>query len=161
MNRLLVDDILQSLIEKGLTDICLCPSSRNGPFVAALENDNRFKVYYWPEERSAAFFALGRSRALDRPAAVITTSGTAVAELYAAAMEGYYSAAPLVLITADRPRKFRGTGAPQSCEQVGVFGLYTPFNIDLAKGERCDLSHWTMKSPAHINVCFEEPILDG
>ncbi len=161
MNRLLVEKILQALSDAGLKEICLCPGGRNSPFIAFLENDTRFKVHYWFEERSAAFFALGRCLAGHRPVAVITTSGTAAAELYPAIMEGYYSGMPLLVITSDRPRRFRGTGAPQTADQVGMFGQYTYFNRDLAQGEECELTNWKENGPAHINVCFEEPLLDG
>ena len=91
--------------------------------------------------------------------AVITTSGSAAAELLPAAMEAHYAGVPLLLITADRPRSFRGTGAPQTAEQVGLFGVYVSFSCDLAHEERFSLKEWDRIRPAHINVCFEEPVL--
>ena len=75
------------------------------------------KTYCSYEERSAAFFALGRARESNKPVAVICTSGTAAGELLPAAMEGYYTGTPLLLVTADRPRRFHGTGAPQTAEK--------------------------------------------
>jgi 2-succinyl-5-enolpyruvyl-6-hydroxy-3-cyclohexene-1-carboxylate synthase len=122
---------------------------------------SRIRTYFWFEERSAAFFALGRSKISNRPVAVITTSGTAAAELLPATMEAYYTGAPLLLITADRPRRFRGTGAPQTAEQVGLFGCYASFCLDLAFDESCDLSTWSRQQPAHLNICFEEPNKSG
>ena len=106
--------------------------------------------------RAAAFYALGLCKAKKRPVCVITTSGTAAAELIPAAMEGYYTGAPLLFVTADRPRRFRGTGAPQSCEQVHLMGMYTPHFEDLAEDEPVELSRWKQNFPAHLNVCFEE-----
>lgn len=108
------------------------------------------------EERSAAFFALGRIKATGRPVAVITTSGTAAGELLPAAMEAFYSGLPLVMVTADRPRRYRGSGAPQSAEQVGLFGIYAPFAQDLQGGEGCDLIGWDRMVSCHLNVCLEE-----
>mgnify|MGYP001791688359 CR=1 FL=1 len=73
---------------------------------------------------------------------MVTTSGTAVAELLPAAIEAHYSGTPLILITADRPARYRGTGAPQSIEQEEIFGVS-------ARG-----------SVTHINVEFDEPLSD-
>lgn len=111
---------------------------------------------FFYDERCAAFFALGRARASNRPVAVITTSGTAVGELLPAVMEAFYSGVPLLIISADRPRAFRGTGAPQAAEQVGIFGLYAPFSLDIVYGEIPSLAEWPQHTPAHLNVCFEE-----
>ena len=93
------------------------------PFISLLKQEKTLTTYYFNDERCAAFFALGRSRQSMRPVAVVVTSGTAVAHLLPATMESYYTSVPLVLITTDRPRRFRGTNAPQSCEQVGYLGL--------------------------------------
>ena len=132
MNIPLTRQILQEIRRMGVSELCLCPGARNAPFIALLSSSDLFRKYYWFEERSAAFFAMGRARALEAPAAVITTSGTAAGELLPAAMEAYYSGAPLVH-QRDRPRRFRGTGAPQSAEQVGLLGKYSTFS----RGSRC------------------------
>lgn len=154
---LLAKQVLEEVISQGVQEFCLCPGARNAPLVYPLVHSSQVRVYYWPEERSAAFFALGRIKATGRPAAVITTSGTAAGELLPAAMEAYYTGLPLVLITADRPRRFRGTGAPQSAEQVGLFHCYAHEMYDLANGDECRLDHWKRQGPIHLNVCFEEP----
>ena len=80
----------------------------------------------------------------------MTTSGTAAAELLPATVEAFYSGVPLVLITADRPARFRGTGAPQAIEQVGLFGGYATTDID----------RWNQRAPLHINIEFDEPLID-
>jgi 2-succinyl-5-enolpyruvyl-6-hydroxy-3-cyclohexene-1-carboxylate synthase len=156
-NSRLVKSVLSEAYSVGVEEFCVCPSSCNSPFVLALEKGA--KVFYWPEERSAAFFALGRSRAKERPVAIITTSGTAVGELLPAAMEAAYSGVPLLIITADRPRRYRGTGAPQTAEQAGIFDPYAAYSQDLEGEEVCDLLGWDQIGPAHINVCFDEPFV--
>lgn len=156
-NETITCSVLQAALECGVTDFVICPGGRNASFVDVLRCEKRVSTYYWPEERSAAFFALGLSRRKQRPAAIIVTSGTAAGELLPAAMEAYYSGVPLLLITADRPRRFRGSGAPQAAEQVGLFGHYASFCSDVHGNHGCDLSKWTQQSPAHINVCLEEP----
>ena len=73
-----------------------------------------------------------------------------MAELLPAAVESYYAGAPLVLITADRPARFRGSGAPQAVEQVGIFGPYAATSIE----------QWDRQRPLHLNIEFDEPLID-
>lgn len=156
-NEKLACHILEQIVRIGVTEFCLCPGSRNAPFVMALTRNPLAKKYFWYEERSGAFFALGRSRAKRSPVAIITTSGTAAAETLPAVIEAHYTGVPLLIITADRPRRFRGTGAPQSIEQVGLFGKYLQFEQDVAEGDSCLIQNWNLQGPAHLNVCLEEP----
>lgn len=149
--------VLDAVIQRGCIEFCLCPGARNAPLVYPLVQASAPTIYYWPEERSAAFFALGRIKATGRPAAVVTTSGTAAAELLPAVMEAHYTGLPLILITADRPRSYRGTGAPQSAEQVGLYGCYAHEMLDLAEGDPCPLLQWSGRGPLHLNVCFDQP----
>lgn len=158
MNKNLAVQVIQAFLDSGGREICVCPGSRNAPLVALLAANFSIKVYYFYEERSAAFFALGCSRRTERPVAVVTTSGTAAVELMPAITEAYYTGVPLVAITADRPRSYRGTNAPQSCEQVGLYGIYAPWSADLEGEELLDISSWDKKGPAHLNVCFKEPL---
>ena len=156
-NNALADEILRALLQKGVREFSVAPGSRNAPFVQALSGSTQTRCYIWPEERSAGFFALGRIKATGKPVAVIVTSGTAAAELLPAVMEAHYSGLPLVVVTADRPRRLRGTGAPQTAEQKELYSVYTEHAEDLAEGERCRLETWQSTGPAHLNVCFEEP----
>jgi 2-succinyl-5-enolpyruvyl-6-hydroxy-3-cyclohexene-1-carboxylate synthase len=133
--------VIEQACALGATDFCVCAGSRNAPLLAVLGASD-LRVYSFVDERAAAFFALGRAKLTGSPAAVVTTSGTAVAELLPAAIEAHYSGTPLILITADRPARYRGTGAPQSIEQEEIFGVY-------ARG-----------SVTHINVEFDEPLID-
>lgn len=150
--------ILQAVVHQGITEFCFCPGSRNVPLLRVLEQNPQIKMHFNFEERSAAFFALGRSKRTQRPIAVVTTSGTAAGELLPAAMEAYYTGVPLLLITADRPRHYRGSGAPQSAEQVGLFGIYASSQWDIAQEEHFDLSTWKQDGPAHLNICLTDPV---
>src|SRR5262249_9638323 len=114
---------------------CACAGARNSPLFLELLERGDLHTFRFFEERSAAFFALGRIQATGRPVAVLTTSGTAAAELFPAVIEAHYTGAPLVAVTADRPRRYRGTGAPQSIEQVDLYGGYAAASWDLAAGE--------------------------
>jgi 2-succinyl-5-enolpyruvyl-6-hydroxy-3-cyclohexene-1-carboxylate synthase len=152
-----IQQIIHECEKQGIHEFCVCAGARNAALVYALDSCSHAKIYYWFEERSAAFFALGRSRATKLPVAVITTSGTAVGELLPAAMEAHYTHTPLLFITADRPRRFRGTGAPQSAEQVNIFGHYTELCLDIEEGETFTFNDWKKERPLHLNICFEEP----
>lgn len=162
MNIALAEKVLRALKSQGVKDILLCAGARNSPLVVLLEKAKGFQILNFFEERSAGFFALGRAQRDQRPVAIITTSGTAVAELLPAAVEATYTSTPLIFVTADRPRSYRGTGAPQSIDQVGIFFKYVETCVDIAHiSEELDLSLWTRAAPLQINVCFDEPLMDS
>jgi 2-succinyl-5-enolpyruvyl-6-hydroxy-3-cyclohexene-1-carboxylate synthase len=155
--------VIQEAEKRGVQEFCVCPGARNSALLEVLLAKENLKKYYWFEERSGAFFALGRARETKRPVAIISTSGSATGELLPAAMEAFYNQSPLLLITADRPRRFRGSGAPQAVEHVGIFSHYTSYFVDVTEDEICSLDSWDGKGPAHLNVCFEDPngVFDG
>jgi 2-succinyl-5-enolpyruvyl-6-hydroxy-3-cyclohexene-1-carboxylate synthase len=142
--------LIQQVRELGASDFCTCAGSRNSPLLAVLADADDARLFSFVDERSAAFFALGRVKLQGRPAAVVTTSGTAVAELLPAVVEAHYSSLPLILITADRPGRFHGSGAPQAIEQAGIFGAYAATSIE----------SWDRTKPLHINIEFDEPRID-
>ncbi|MBK8091549.1 MAG: hypothetical protein IPK32_06075 [Verrucomicrobiaceae bacterium] len=149
--RDLVQDTLRKLAALGVREVCVAAGARNAPLVAALAESRSVRLWHFFEERCAAFFALGRIGVTRRPVAVVTTSGTAAAELLPACIEAYYQAQRLVLVTADRPERFRGSGAPQAIEQVGLFGSYARTSDDADHAEWSDM-------PLHLNVCLDEPL---
>ena len=116
---------MESSLRAGISEFVVCAGARNGALLEALaraEKAGVARVWRHFEERSAGFFALGRTMETGLPCAVVTTSGTAVAELLSPVIEAFYQARPLVAITADRPEQFRGTGAPQTMDQINIFG---------------------------------------
>lgn len=149
--------VIEQCLSRGVAEFVLCPGSRNSPLLAEAIR-HQAKCWGHIDERAAGFFALGRCRALDGPVAVITTSGTAAFELFPAMIEALYQRLPLLVITADRPKRFRGSGAPQAIEQAGMFCVYAVSNEDSADG-RIDLEGWDGWGPAHVNVCLEEPLV--
>lgn len=158
MNETLAVHAVEAFIQSGGRDFCVCPGSRNAPLVTLISSNSLLNAYYFYEERSASFFALGLSQRVQRPVAIVTTSGTAAGELLPAMMEAYYTGIPIVAITADRPKSYRRTNAPQTCEQVGLFGHYAVWSADLEGAERLNLSTWDRTGPAHVNICFNEPL---
>lgn len=161
-NMELAGKVVQELVNTGVREFVLCAGARNSPLVHILDEITDVKVYSFFEERSAAFFALGRIANTRRPVAIVTTSGTAVAELLPAAVEGTYSSLPLIMITADRPKHYRGSGAPQTIEQVGIFSYYNEVALDVdAENSHLSFKSLSWKKPIHVNVSFSEPLIDG
>ena len=97
----------------------------------AVAQHPRARVVLCIDERSLGFWALGYGRATGRPAVVITSSGTAVANLLPAAVEASQSGVPLLLVTGDRPAEVRDTGANQTVDQVKLFGTFARWHADL------------------------------
>lgn len=174
--------LLHRLMEQGLRHLVLCPGSRSAPLAvaAALLEPRGLRLHTAIDERSAAFFALGLGRGGDAPAAVVTTSGTAVAQLLAACVEADLGTVPLLLLTADRPARLKNCGANQAVPQEHFLrtscrrllegppgGLARCSGAELeglaraamaaARGD--GLAH--PAGPVHLNLPFEEPIHAG
>ena len=114
-------------IRSGMRDVVLGPGSRSTPLALAAAARSELTLHVRIDERSGAFFALGRALATSRPVAVVVTSGTAAAELHAALCEADGACVPLLVVTADRPPELHGVGAPQTTDQRHLYGclLYT------------------------------------
>ncbi|MDF0531633.1 2-succinyl-5-enolpyruvyl-6-hydroxy-3-cyclohexene-1-carboxylic-acid synthase [Tsukamurella sp. 8F] len=132
--RVLVDE----LVRGGVTDVVLCPGSRNAPLsfaVHAADARGELRLHVRIDERGAGFLAVGMAAATRRPVAVIMTSGTAVANLSPAVFEANYARVPLVVISANRPYELLGSGANQTVEQFGIFGTQVRAAISLGLAE--------------------------
>ncbi|MCB1234436.1 MAG: 2-succinyl-5-enolpyruvyl-6-hydroxy-3-cyclohexene-1-carboxylic-acid synthase [Verrucomicrobiae bacterium] len=160
-NRKLAQTVLEQALAWGAREFVVCAGSRNSPLVLPLleaRGKGILRVWHHYDERAAAFFALGLAKRDGRPVAVVTTSGTAAAELLPATIEAHYSGIPLVLLTADRPKRFRATGAPQAIEQAGLFGPYVEACLDAEEAVDFPVGFpWNRRGPIHLNPGFEEP----
>jgi len=161
------------LARAGVREIVLAPGSRSTPLVLAFARDGRFRMRVHLDERSAAFFALGVGRASGVPAAVVTTSGTAAANLLPAVVEASQSEVPLLVLTADRPHRLRDADANQAIDQVRLYGTYTRAFHEVAPPRLGDddLRHLRTLAcravadatvpgagPVHLNFPFEKPL---
>lgn len=164
--------LVDGLVAGGVTHASLSPGSRSTPLALALARDPRVHVHVHLDERSGAFFALGIAKSTERPVVVVTTSGTAAAELLPGVVEASQSRMPLVLLTADRPPRVRATGANQTIVQPGLFGDYVRASIDLPVPSTEGQEAWWRQAtrdafealaadppgPIHLNCPFEEPL---
>ena len=119
--------IIAELISHGVTDVVLAPGSRSAPLAYELLEADRIgllRLHVRIDERTAGFLALGLAKASGRPVAVLTTSGTAAANLHPAVLEASHAHQPLVMLTASRPRSMINTGANQTADQDQLFGAH-------------------------------------
>lgn len=172
-NTLWARSFVDELARCGVTDAVVAPGSRSTPLVMAFARDGRVRMRVHLDERSAAFFALGVGKATGRPAVVVTTSGTAVANLLPAVVEASEAGVPLLLLTADRPHRLRGADANQAIDQVGIFGSFPRAFHDMAPPSvdgpalrhlrsvacRCVAAATGPDAgPVHVNFPFDKPL---
>jgi 2-succinyl-5-enolpyruvyl-6-hydroxy-3-cyclohexene-1-carboxylate synthase len=185
--------VVADLARQGVRDVVLAPGSRSAPLAYALAeaaDAGVLTLHVRVDERSAGFLALGLARGgepllrhaggepveVPRAVAVVTTSGTAVANLHPAVLEAHHTGVALVLLTADRPHELRGTGASQTTDQVGLFGTAVRYAVDVPApdgrdGEVRDLLGTLGRAlaaaqglrdrhpgPVHVNLAFRDPL---
>jgi len=126
--------LVDELARCGVREVVLAPGSRSAPLALALhaaDAAGRLRLHVRVDERSAGFLAVGLARTSGRPVPVLTTSGTAVANLHPAVLEASHAGLPLVVLSADRPARLRGTGANQTTDQAGLFGGAVRLSADV------------------------------
>lgn len=156
----------------GLRHAIVCPGSRSTPMALALAADGRLAVEVLHDERSAAFVALGIGSATGRPAVVLTTSGTAAAELHPAVVEAGLSSVPMIVCTADRPPELQDVGAPQTVDQVHLYGRSVRWFAAPEVPDERRAAAWrplaaravaeatgAHPGPVHLNLGFRDPLV--
>ena len=172
-NNLWSQVFIEQLASLGVQYACISPGSRSTPLTYVLSRNRKIKSYIHFDERSSAFFALGLAKATGKPVLVVTTSGTAVAELYPAIIEAYQQRTPLIICTADRPPELIGTGANQTINQHNIFKNHIRWFRDLGLPSISDVGfHYLQKvaikayqissfedrGPVHLNLPFRKPL---
>ncbi|KAE8762202.1 thiamine pyrophosphate-binding protein, partial [Georgenia thermotolerans] len=177
--------LVAALVAHGVRHVVLAPGSRSAPLAYALlaaEEAGWLRLHVRVDERVAGFVALGLARAgaaqtdaqsPPAPVAVVTTSGTAVANLHPAVLEAAHSNLPVVVVSADRPHEMRGTGANQTTDQVGIFGSAPRYAVDLPAGApggplldqvvtralaAAQGLRTSAPGPVHLNVSLRDPL---
>ncbi|HEY4375635.1 MAG TPA: 2-succinyl-5-enolpyruvyl-6-hydroxy-3-cyclohexene-1-carboxylic-acid synthase, partial [Acidimicrobiales bacterium] len=158
----------------GVTDVVVAPGSRSTPLALAMAADDRLRVHVHHDERSAGFMALGLGLESGRPAVVVCTSGTAAVELHPAVVEAHQARVPLIVATADRPPELQGVGAPQTINQVNLYGASVRWFVAPGVADAVSSATWralaaravaeatsgpTGPGPVHLNLAFREPLV--
>ncbi len=163
--------VVDELRRCGVTEAVLAPGSRSAPLALALLAEPGIRLHVRLDERSAGFLAIGLARASGNPAAVICTSGTAVANLHPAVLEADLGNVPLLLLTADRPPELRGTGSSQTVDQLGLFGRAVRLFAEVGAPEPIpgQVAYWrsligravaaACDGPVHLNLAFRDPLI--
>lgn len=172
LNILWAELLIEELVRHGIEHFCIAPGSRSAPLAIAAAQHPAAKITVHHDERGLGFFAMGYTAATRKPSVLITTSGTAVANLFPAVIEASKKKLPLIILTADRPPELRATGANQTIDQVKIFGDYVRFYFDLpCPTQQIDpqmvlttvdqavfRSSGELPGPVHLNCMFREPL---
>ncbi|MDR6972497.1 2-succinyl-5-enolpyruvyl-6-hydroxy-3-cyclohexene-1-carboxylic-acid synthase [Leifsonia shinshuensis] len=171
--------LLAGLVRNGVRDLVVSPGSRSQALAlvaAELERSGSARLHVRIDERSGGFLALGLARETGAPAVVITTSGTATANLHPAVLEAHEAGIPLIVLTGDRPQELRGIRSNQTTQQDGLYAAAVRWSEDVEapagdEGEdarAAALAETAVRSavgadsadpgPVHLNVAFREPL---
>ncbi|WP_105010995.1 2-succinyl-5-enolpyruvyl-6-hydroxy-3-cyclohexene-1-carboxylic-acid synthase [Salinibacter sp. 10B] len=164
--------LIEELVRNGVDTFFVAPGSRSTPLTVSAVRHPEARVVLHVDERGTAFATLGYGRATQRPAAWITTSGTAVANGQPAVVEASVDGVPMLLLTADRPPELRDTGANQTIDQVKIFGDYVRWQVDVpppsvevdpayvltTTNQAVHQSRRVPAGPVHLNCGFRKPL---
>lgn len=163
---------IQYALAYDVSEVVISPGSRSTPLALAFEAHPKIKTWIHPDERSAAFFALGRIKASQRPVMLLCTSGTATANYFPAIIEADLMHYPLIVLTADRPHELRQIGAPQTIQQLNLYSDKVRYFREMPLSEMAsvnatamlwqNLNHIVMSTnsgPIHLNFPFREPLV--
>ena len=173
-NKKAVRNLIEICAAKGIEYVIISPGSRNAPLNISFNEDERFKCISVPDERVAAFIALGIGQQTQKPAIITCTSGTAALNYAPAIAEAFYQQIPMLILTADRPPEWTHQGNGQTINQTNVFANYIKKSYDLPVELSHENDEWfanrmiseaieqTMNygtfGPVHINMPFREPL---
>ncbi|WP_372366455.1 2-succinyl-5-enolpyruvyl-6-hydroxy-3-cyclohexene-1-carboxylic-acid synthase [Candidatus Uabimicrobium sp. HlEnr_7] len=171
MNVFWMSLIVEECIRNKVTQFCISPGSRSSPITCAIARAEKAQKKIFYDERAAAFYALGYARATGKPAVLVCTSGTAVANYLPAIVEASTDGIPLIVLSADRPPELLDTGANQTIIQPNMYGKYCSWQVNLpCSTEKIPLPYLlttvdqgiyqAVNSPGviHINCMLREPL---
>ena len=169
-----VGAFVDELARAGVRNVCIAPGSRSTPLAMMIARHPDIKVWLNLDERSNSFFALGMAKASREPVAILCSSGTATANFFPAVAEARLGRVPLIVLTADRPPELRDVGAPQTIDQIRLYGAHPKWSVEVALPEATpDLLRYARTlagraaataraepaGPVHLNFPFREPLV--
>lgn len=168
-DKKMVQAFVFACLKAGMDTVVCSPGSRNSPLVIAFDEHPKFKCYVIHDERSAAFVGMGMAQELVKPVGIVCTSGSAMLNYYPAVAEAYYQRIPLVVISADRPKKWINQGDGQTIVQKGVYTnhiegeVHFDENTDSVEVEQKVIELFSKiqlnsKGPIHFNIALDEPL---
>ena len=165
--------IMEELVRNGVEHCCIAPGSRNSPLIHAAAAHTRLEKHVHFDERGLGFLALGIARSTRTPVVIITTSGTAVANLYPAVIEAAMTDTPLIVLSADRPVELLNTGANQTINQTAIFSQYPVQEVQLPCPDTAIAPQWLLSTldqgitcartsgVVYLNLHLRDPLYPG
>jgi 2-succinyl-5-enolpyruvyl-6-hydroxy-3-cyclohexene-1-carboxylate synthase len=160
--------LVDEWVRLGVAEAVVAPGSRSTPMALALADCPEMAVHVVHDERSAGFVALGIGLR-GAPALLLCTSGTAAANFFPAVVEAGLSEVPMIVLTADRPEELRGVGAPQTIDQIDLYGDHVRWFRDPGVPDDGERTLWrglageayrhASDGPVQLNLAFREPLL--
>lgn len=168
--------LVKLLRQQGLEHVVLSPGSRSAPIALSFLRSGP-QTFVVPDERAAAYLALGLSQVSRKATAIVCTSGTAALNYAPAVAEGYFQEVPLLVITADRPPEWIGQADNQAVFQAQLYGRHAlasySFPVEYSEQPQKSVPEWhamriineawrtangLRKGPVHMNVPLREPL---
>lgn len=169
-----IASFIDELEKSGVSDVVISPGSRSTPLAMLMVEHPKIKTWIQIDERSAGYFALGIARMQKKAVALICTSGTAVANFMPSIVEAHYQKVPLIVLSTDRPYELRDIGAPQAIDQIGIYGKYAKWFVEMPLAEDSEKSLDYVRVVAnravvtamadcggvvHLNFPFRDPLI--
>ena len=166
--------LVDEWVRAGVSDAVVAPGSRSTPLALALADSPDLRLHVHLDERAAGFYAVGLGLATGRPAVVLTTSGTATAELLPSVVEAHHARVPMIVCTADRPPELHDVGAPQTIEQAALYGRFLRWRGDPGPADGLPEGTWRSLAsravaeatagpagpgPVQLNLAFRDPLV--
>ncbi len=160
--------LVDEWIRLGIAHAVIAPGSRSTPLALAITDRAELRTHVVHDERVAGFVALGLGIG-GVPALLLCTSGTAAANFFPAVVEAGLSEIPMLVVTADRPEELRGVGAPQTIDQIDLYGRHVRWSRDAGVADHAERSLWrdlardawlnAATGPVQLNLPFREPLM--
>ncbi|ELK45625.1 2-succinyl-6-hydroxy-2,4-cyclohexadiene-1-carboxylate synthase, partial [Haloferax sp. BAB-2207] len=172
-NALWARTFADELARTGIDAVCIAPGSRSTPLTEAFDRHDDIETFSHLDERSAAYFALGRARRTGEVTPIVCTSGTAAANFHPAVIEASQARVPMLVLTADRPPELRDSGANQTVDQEKLYGGAVRWYKDMPEPEATDRKLRSLRTtaaravseatgvdagPVHLNFPFRKPL---